>query len=158
MSMSLVRRGAVFVALAGMLVGFAPATAVAQDPPPEPLPAGVPAWNWQQVLRSPVTVWVCKRRVERRGISMWRINFVARSKETEYQTGASARLVRWPRKRTLDDWDSGTLDPGEASKVGHVIGDADNNDRITIGAGHRSGPNEGAGLGDTSPIRDFNRC
>jgi hypothetical protein len=152
-------RGFVGVLAAAIIAtGLTATTAGAQDPPPEPLPAGVPNWNWGQVLTSPVTVWTCRQRVERRGKQMWRVNFVARSKETEYQTAASARLVRYPRKKTLDDWSSGILEPGEATRVGRVVGDADNNDRITIGAGHKSGPYAGAGLGDTSPIRDINRC
>ena len=85
-------------------------------------------------------------------------NLLAQSKEPEFKVSASARLQRWPRKRTLDDWTSGILAPGEHSKVGHVIGDADRNDRLTIGAGHRSGPNDGNGLGGTSTIGELNRC
>lgn len=150
------KRIVMLVALTAIVGGFAASAAGAQDP--EPLPPGVPDWNWQQVLTSPATVWVCKTRVQRRGETLWRVNLLARSKETQYKVGASARLVRHPRKKTLDDWDSGTLDPGERSKVGRVVGDVDNNDRLTIGAGHRSGPNKGAGLGDTTPIRELNRC
>jgi len=140
-----------------LLVGvFASPAAEAQDP--EPLPPGIPSWDWQQLLTSPVTVWACKQRVERRNKPAWRVNFVARSKETEWQTAASARLQRYPRKRTLDDWSSGVLEPGAVSRVGRVVGDADNNDRITIGAGHRNGPYEGMGLGDTMTIREIKRC
>lgn len=135
---------------------LAPPAARAQDP--EPLPPGVPSWNWQQVLTSPVTVWTCKQRVERRKQPVWRVNFVARSKETEWQTAASARLQRYPRKRTVDDWSTGVLEPGAVSRVGRVVGDVDANDRITIGAGHRNGPYEGSGLGDTTTIREIKRC
>ena len=144
------------IALAVLVGGFATATASAQEP--EPLPPGIPAWNWEQVLASPATVWVCKQRVERRGETLWRVNLVARSKETQWQVAASARLQRWPRKRTLDVWSSGVLEPGERSTVGRVVGDVDNNDRLTIGAGHRNGPYEGMGLGDTTSIRELNRC
>ena len=149
-------RVVVLAAVAASVLGFGPARAVAQEQ--EPLPPGVPAWNWQQVISSPATVWVCRQRVERRGQSLWRVNLVAKSKETEWQVGASARLQRWPRKRTLDDWDSGDLEPGQASKVGRVVGDVDRNDRLTIGAGHRNGPYKGMGLGDTTTIGELNRC
>jgi hypothetical protein len=151
------RRIGWLVAVAAMVGGLA-SPALAQDPPPEPLPEGAPAWNWEQVITSPATVWACKRRVERHGEPRWRVNLLARSKETQWQVSASARMQRFPRTKTLDDWTSGILEPGEASKVGHVIGDADNNDRITIGAGHRSGPNKGMGLGGVSSIRELNRC
>ena len=67
-------------------------------------------------------------------------------------------MVRHPRKRTIDDWSTGVLEPGAASRVGRVIGDVDNNDKITIGAGHRNGPYAGSGLGDTMTIRDIKRC
>ena len=67
-------------------------------------------------------------------------------------------MQRWPRKRTLDDWSSGILEPGERSRVGHVVGDVDRNDRIVIGAGHRNGPYKGMGLGGIASIRDLNRC
>ena len=150
------KRMGLLVAVALLVGVLASPAARAQDP--EPLPSGIPSWNWQQILTSPVTVWACKQRVERRNNPAWRVSFVARSKETEWQTAASARLQRYPRKRTLDDWSSGVLEPGAVSRVGRVVGDVDNNDRITIGAGHRNGPNEGAGLGDTMTIRDINRC
>jgi hypothetical protein len=144
------------VAVALLVGALVSPMAQAQDQ--EPLPAGVPSWNWQQLLTSPVTVWACKKRVERRNKPAWRVNFVARSKETEWQTAASARMVRHPRKRTIDDWSSGVLEPGAVSRVGRVVGDVDNNDKITIGAGHRNGPYAGAGLGDTMTIRDIKRC
>ena len=156
--MDFVKRVGLGVALAAVVGGVASPAVVAQDPAPEPLPPGVPSWNWEQVITSPATVWACKQRVERGGEPRWRINFVARSKETQWQVSASARLQRYPRKKTLDDWSSGILEPGEASKVGRVIGDADNNDRITIGAGHRNGPYKGMGLGGMSSIRELNRC
>ena len=156
MSMGVAKRIAVLVASAMALGGVGSATA--QEPEPEPLPPGVPAWNWQQIITSPATVWVCRQRVERHGDSLWRINLVARSKEAQWQVSASAKLQRWPRPRTLDDWSSGILDPGEASKVGRVVGDVDNNDRIAIGAGHRNGPYKGMGLGGVESIRDLNRC
>jgi hypothetical protein len=110
------------------------------------------------VITSPATVWVCKQRVTRRGDSLWRVRLVAKSKETQWQVSASARLQRWPRKRTLDDWTSGILEPGERSRVGRVVGDVDRNDRIVIGAGHRNGPYAGMGLGGVATIRDLNRC
>jgi hypothetical protein len=150
------KRAACVAALALVAVGSVSATAGAQDQ--EPLPPGLPQWNWQQAIASPATVWVCRQRVTRHGDRVWRVNLVARSKETQWQVSASARLQRWPRKRTLDDWSSGILEPGEVSRVGHVIGDVDSNDRIAIGAGHRNGPNEGMGLGDVTAIRDLNRC
>ena len=148
------RRIAQVAALGLVAVGATPASARAQ----EPLPPGVPSWNWQQVITGPATVWVCKKRIERRGESLWRVNFVARSKEAQWQVSASARLQRWPRKRTIDDWSSGILEPGEVSRVGRVVGDVDGNDRIAIGAGHRNGPYEGMGLGGIESIRDLNRC
>ena len=150
------KRMGLLVAIALSVGVLAAPAAQAQDP--EPLPSGIPSWNWQQLLTSPVTVWACKQRVERRNRPAWRVSFVARSKDTEWQTAASARLQRYPRKRTLDDWSSGVLEPGAVSRVGRVVGDVDDNDRITIGAGHRNGPYEGMGLGDTMTIREIKRC
>ena len=139
-------------------VGVVAQTARAQDPPPEPLPPGIPAYHWQQLITWPTTVWACRKHIKRHGNWKWRFNLVARSKETQWQVSASARLQRWPRKKTLDDWSSGVLDPGEVSKVGHVAGDVDRNDQVTVGAGHRNGPYKGMGLGGTTKVRDLNRC
>ena len=150
------KRMAWLIAIALAAVGFASQTAGAQDQ--EPLPPGLPDYNWQQVIGYPATVWGCRQRVKRHGDSLWRVRLVAKSKETQWQVSASARLQRWPRKRTLDDWSSGILDPGEVSPVGSVIGDVDRNDRLTIGAGHRNGPYDGMGLGGTTEIRDLSRC
>jgi hypothetical protein len=139
-------------------IGVVAQTARAQDPPPEPLPPGIPAYHWQQLITWPTTVWACRKHIKRHGNWKWRFNLVARSKETQWQVSASARLQRWPRKKTLDDWSSGVLDPGEVSKVGHVAGDVDRNDQVTVGAGHRNGPYKGMGLGGTTKVRDLNRC
>ena len=110
------------------------------------------------MITSPATVWACRKHIKRHGHWKWRFNLVAKSKETQWQVSASARLQRWPHKKTLDDWSSGILEPGEASKVGHVAGDVDRNDQVTIGAGHRNGPFAGMGLGGTTKVRDLNRC
>ena len=107
-------------------IGVVAQTARAQDPPASirnPAHAGLPAYHWQQLITWPTTVWACKKHIKRHGNWKWRFNLVARSKETQWQVSASARLQRWPRKKTLDDWSSGVLDPGEVSKVGHVAGD-----------------------------------
>jgi len=124
----------------------------------EPLPPGVPEFNWEQLITSPATVWACKARVERGGESVWRVNLVAMSKETEWNVSASARFQRWPQKRTLDDWSSGILAPGQVSPVGRVVADGDRNDKIVVGAGHRNGPYEGMGLGGVVSIRRLNPC
>jgi hypothetical protein len=155
--MSRGKRAGSLAALALVAVGCASATAVAQQDE-NPLPPGLPDYNWQQMISRPATVWACKQRVSRHGDRLWRINMVAKSQETQWQVSAGAQLQRWPRKRTLDDWDSGILEPGEVSKVGRVTADVDNNDRLTIGAGHRNGPYEGMGLGDAISIRDLDRC
>ena len=84
-------RVALLAALPLVAVGSTSASAGAQDR--EPLPRGVPDWNWDQVITSPATVWVCRRRVTRHGESLWRVNIVAKSKETRWEVSASGAVA-----------------------------------------------------------------
>ena len=71
------------IALAVLLLGLMSAPARAQDPPPEPLPAGIPELELAAAAYLAGDGLGMQAACGRRNGPGWRMNFVARSKESQ---------------------------------------------------------------------------